>query len=93
MELNQKILIIDHAKEIITMEVNHSIQVVSLQSKSFVVEEKQVQLINTIETNHAEEISVMKANKITFQNRLEEMEMLHVHKFQLRSDSEWKKNK
>ena len=45
------------------------------------MEEKQVQLINTMETNHAKEINVMKANQIIFQNRLEEMERLQIHKF------------
>ena len=46
-----------------------------------------------METNHAKEISVMKANQVTFQNRLEEMERLQVQKFHLRSDDEWEKNK
>ena len=57
------------------------------------MEEKQLQLINTMETNHAREISVMKANQVTFQNGLEEMERLQIQKFQLRVDDEWERNK
>ena len=66
---------------------------VSLENKLLAMEEKQVQLINTMETNHAKEVNVMKANQVTFQNRLEEMERSQIQKFQLRSDDEWEKNK
>ena len=93
MELNQTRLIVNHAHAINAMEVNHSNQMTTIQNKLLAMEEKQVQLINTMETNHAKEISVMKANHFTFQNRLEEMERLQAHKFQLISDHEWEKNK
>jgi len=42
--------------------VNHSNKITSIQNMLFTMEEKQVQLINTMETNHAKQISVMKAN-------------------------------
>jgi len=38
----------------------------TLQNRLFFMEEKQVQLIYTMETNQAKEISVMKANQVTF---------------------------
>lgn len=41
------------------MEVNHFNQIATLQNRLVAMEEKQVQLINTMETNHAKEISVI----------------------------------
>lgn len=52
-----------------------------------------MQLINTMETDQAKEISVMKANQVTFHNRLDQMERLQVQKIQLRLNDEWQKNK
>ena len=75
------------------MEVNHSNQMASFQNRLLTMEEKQVQVINTMETNHAKEISIIKANQVTFQNRLDEMERLQVQKFQLRLNDEWEENK
>lgn len=80
-ELNETRLIQYHAKEMSTMEVNHSSQMVALQNRLLALGEKQ--LINTMETNHAKKISVMKANQITFQNKLDEMERLQVQKSNL----------
>jgi hypothetical protein len=52
-----------HAKEISTMEVNHSSKMDAFQNRVLAMEEKQVQLINTMKTKHVEEISGTKGNQ------------------------------
>jgi len=87
MQLNQVQLIktmeVNHAQAIKAMAVNHSNHMATFQNRLLTMEEKQMKLINTMETNHAKEICVMKANQVTFQNRLDEMERLLLQKFQL----------